>query len=254
MDKYYGFAEKLKNREKTVGTTLSLLNAPLLIPQMNREDLDFIVFDLEHGVFDAQNAQQALNVCRLMGVPTIMRVQDALYHLMAKAVDMGGDGIMVPRTESLEQIRTALDALFFAPVGRKGCGGHGQFRPGENPADFNKTRFLMPQIESRKGIDLLPAILDEYGEYINAVMIGPYDMSVMLGTPFNVRSDVMRDAIQEVFDISARYGKSCGIFCDDEELAAKYRSMGANVLWLATDKDFFLCGYRQEMDAVRELK
>lgn len=254
MNKYERLAVKLENREKVMGTTMSLLNSPLLLEQMNREDLDFVLFDAEHGVFDTQNVIGLLQVSRLMGLPAFVRVQDSEYHLIAKAIDMGADGVMVPRTETLEQLRTAVDALLFYPQGRKGCGGHGQFRPGEAFEDFGKTRFLMPQIESRQGIDMLPRMLEEYGEYISAVIIGPYDMSVMLGTPKVIGSPVMLEAIQEVFDICNRYGKSCGIFCDNEVLAQKYRDMGCNVLWVATDKDFFLRGYREEMDVVAAIR
>lgn len=254
MNKYDRLAQKFANREKIIGTTVSLLNSPLLVEYMNRADLDFILFDAEHGVFDTQNVVSCLQVCRLMGLPAFLRAQDSEYHLMAKAIDMGADGIMLPRTETLEQLRTAVDALLFAPQGRKGCGGHGQFRPGEAYDDFEKTRFLMPQIESRKGIDILPQMLECYGAYISAVMIGSYDLSIMLGTPRNIGSAIMKSAIQEIFDICNSYGKSCGIFCDNALLAQKYRDMGCNVLWLSTDKDFFMLGYRAELEAVLGLR
>lgn len=254
MDKYLRLAEKLKNREKVIGTTMIIFKNTIILEEMNRPELDFVLFDAEHGVFDTQNTVELLQVCRLMGLPTFIRAQDSEYHLIAKAIDMGADGVMLPRTESLEQLRTAVDALLFYPEGRKGSGGHAQFRKGEAYADFGKTRFLFPQIESPKGIKALPEMLEKYGQYINAVMIGPYDLSIMVGTPKNIRSPEMTEAIQKIFDISNSYGKSCGIFCDDEVLAQKYRDMGCNVLWLASDKDFYMRGYNEEMTAAINIK
>lgn len=253
MNKYVRLAEKLKGREKVIGTTMILLKNPIILECMNRNELDFVLFDAEHGVFDTQNVVELLQVCRLMELPAFLRAQDCEYHLIAKAIDMGADGVMVPRTETLEQLRTAVDALLFYPEGRKGSGGHGQFRPGEQYADFKKTRFLMPQIESPKGIEMLPKMLEEYGEYISAVMIGPYDLSIMVGTPKDIKSPEMMQAIQKIFDISNSYGKSCGIFCDNEVLAQKYRDMGCNVLWTASDKDFYLRGYNEEMDVLADI-
>ena len=122
MNKYEILAEKLKNREKVIGTTMALIRSPFLLEKMNRDDLDFILFDGEHGVFDVQSSIEMFQICRLMGLPCFLRAQDAEYHLIAKAIDMGADGIMLPRTESLEQLRTAVDALLFAPDGRKGMG------------------------------------------------------------------------------------------------------------------------------------
>ena len=254
MNKYERLAAKLANKEKVIGTTMSVLNSPLLLEAMNREDLDFVLLDGEHGVFNTENSIPMFQPARLMGLPIFFRVQDTKYHLIAKTIDMGADGIMIPRTESLEQLKAAIDALLFYPAGRKGCGGYGQWRAGEAFEDFGKTRFLMPQIESQEGIDLLPKMLETYGEYISAVMIGPYDLSVMLGTPKQIGTPVMMEAIQKIFDISNSYGKSCGIFCDNEVLAQKYRDMGCNVLWTATDKDFFMRGYREEMNAVAAIR
>ncbi len=254
MTRYEVLKEKFQKREKIIGTTMSMFNNTLILEKMNRPDLDFVLFDAEHGVFDAQNVIPALQVCRLMGLPSFVRVQDSEYFLAAKAIDMGADGIMLPRTERLEQLRTAVDALLFSPVGRKGMGGHAQFRPGEKFADFPKTRFLLPQIESPKGIENLPAMLEEFGEYIDAVMIGPYDMSAMVGTPQNITSPIMLEKIQQIFDIAKKYGKSTGIFCDDEVKAELFRKMGANVLWVATDGNFFTRGFNAIMDGTSKLK
>jgi len=254
MNKYERLAKKFAEREKVIGTTMIIFKNPLILEAMNCDELDFVLFDAEHGVFDTQNHVELLQVCRLLGLPAFVRAQDCEYHLIAKSIDMGADGVMIPRTETLEQLKTAVDALLFHPVGRKGCGGPGQFRPGEAFGDFAKTRFLLPQIESPKGIEMLPKMLEEYGEYISAVMIGPYDMSVMVGTPKDIGSPIMLESIQKVFDICNEHGKSCGIFCDNEVLAQKYRDMGCNVLWLASDKDFYMRGYREEMNVVKNIK
>ena len=85
-------------------------------------------------------------------------------------------------------------------------------------------------------------------------MIGPYDLSIMVGTPKDIKNPEMIAAIQKIFDISNFYGKSCGIFCDNEVLAQKYRDMGCNVLWTGTDKDFFMRGYNTEMDVLKKIK
>lgn len=254
MNKYDLLEYKLKERKKVLGTTMSMINSPLIIEKMNRDDLDFILFDAEHGVFNNENLIPALQVCRLMGLPSFVRIPDCKYHLIARAIDLGADGIMLPRTESLEQVKEAIESLRFAPKGRTGCGGHGQFKKGEGYEGFQKSRYLFVQIESQPGIDILPEIIETYGDEISGIIIGPYDMAVMLGTPFNIKSDVMQVAIQKVFDICNERNMSCGIFCDDEILSRKYRDMGANVLWACTDNVFFLRGYNQVFDALAEME
>ena len=254
MNKYEILKQKLKDRKKVLGTTMSMINSPILIEKMNRDDLDFILFDAEHGIFNNENLIPALQVCRLMGLPSFVRIPDCKYHLIARAIDLGADGIMLPRTESLEQVKEAIESLRFAPIGRTGCGGHGQFKKGEGYDEFQKSRYLFVQIESQPGIDLLPEIIETYGDEIDGIIIGPYDMSVMLGTPFQIRSDVMVNAVQKVFDICNEHEMSCGIFCDDEVLSKAYREMGANVLWACTDSVFFFRGYNEIFNALSEME
>ena len=139
MNKYMQLAKKFESCEKVVGTMMST-SSTLMLQALNRDELDFILFDAEHGIFDTQNVVPMLQICRLMGLPSIARAQDSAYHLIAKAIDMGADGVMIPRVETPEQLRTAVNGLLFAPDGKKGCGGHGQMRAGEIYADFAKTR------------------------------------------------------------------------------------------------------------------
>lgn len=253
MNKYEALNEKLSRCEKVVGTTMIMLDRPILIEKMLCPEIDFILMDAEHGCFDTQNAIPMLHTCRMLGVPAFMRVQDSQYHLIAKAIDMGADGVMIPRVETPDQLRTVVDAVRFGPVGRKGAGGYAQFRPGESFDEFQRGRRVFIQIESQRGIDNLPSMLEGFGEHIDAVIIGPNDMSVMLGTPFDCKSPVMERAAQRVFDISRAHGKSCGIFCNDAGDAAHYRAMGANVLWTASDLQFYCRGFAETMRELQAL-
>lgn len=248
MTKYERLSQKLANREKVIGTTMQLLTSPLLIEKMNVPDLDFLLFDGEHGVFGFENTLPLLHICRLVGLPSIVRVRDSQYQLIAKLIDLGADGIMLPRVERMEQIRTAIDALKFYPLGTKGSGGYAQMRKGESFDDFQKNgRIFFPQIESPQGIEMLPQMFETYGEYISAVIIGPYDMSVMVGTPNEIRSDIMNQQVQRIFDICQAQKKSCGIFCGTPDDAAYYRAMGANVLWTGADIMFYMQGFTETM-------
>lgn len=254
MNKYETLTLKLKNREKIFGTTMQIITSPVVVEKMNVPELDFLLFDCEHGIFGFENTLPLLQICRLLGLPSFVRVRDSQYNLISKLIDLGADGIMLPRTESLEQIQEAIDSLKFYPLGRKGSGGYAQMRKGETFDSFQDDgRFFFPQIESPKGIELLPEMLEKYGKYIHAVMIGPYDLSVMSGTPNETRSDVMNKNIQKIFDISREYGKSCGIFCNDADDALYYRNMGANVLWTASDNQFYMRGFNETVSELNNI-
>ena len=245
--------KKLAARERVNGTTITFFDEPMLIERMRRDDLDFLVFDTEHGRFNPENLRFHLYVCRTLDIPSIVRVTDTEYHLISKTIDMGADGIMLPRVETVGQIKTALDAIFFPPVGKKGFGGYTQLKSGEGVEEYQGGRFFMPQIESPEGIKNLPAMLKEYGERISGIIIGPYDLTLMVNTPRNIFSGEMVSSIKQVFSICKDFGKSAGIYCNNAEEASAHINMGANIVWLTSDLDFFLDGYNRMFDALSEM-
>lgn len=254
MDTYQRLKKKFDEREKILLGSSMFLDSTVAVEAMARhESVDALLFDCEHGLFNAENLVPYLQIMRLLGKTSIVRIADSEYHLVARLMDLGADGVMVPRVESVEQLKRVMDGLHFPPVGKTGFGGHAQLRFGEALADYAKTRFLLPQIESPAGVENLPAMLDIYGEYISAIIIGPYDMSINNGTPGEITSSVNLASIQRTFDICKNYGKSCGIFCSSGEYAKLFRRMGANVIWLATDLAVLMRGYNETIDEAKDL-
>jgi len=245
VNKYEALSKKFKNREKIVGTDVMLITSSPMIELMAGEDyLDYILFDMEHGIFNNENIVPLLQTCRLVGMPAFVRVPDHTNFHIARALDLGADGIMLPRTESVAQVRAAVEAMRFPPVGHKGKGGYCQVRPGETLADFNRNRHLLVQIESPVGIAALPEMLALFRDEIAAIVIGPYDLSFTLGMPAQFEDPVFLRAVKEIFDICLSHEKSVGIFCDNPAHAKKYVAMGANFMWMCTDDQLVKAGMK----------
>ena len=253
MGRITNLTKKFRNRDLVFGFTTSILD-PNVLRGYARDGVDFILFDLEHGSISGEMIAPYLDICRKLDIPTIVRVQDAMYHLIAKQIDMGADGILLPRTETLEQVRTAIDAVRFPPIGRKGCGGANQWRKGESVSEFQVGRSILIQIESPKGIENLPAILSTYGNEIAAVIIGPYDMSFLSGAPLDIHGEVVTGNIMKVIEICGECKTSCGIYCDGLSLAKKWRERGMNVLWTASDVSLLASGVSSALQFAEDLK
>ncbi len=245
MNKYERLKENFKSRGKIVGTNVMLIASAPMIEIMAGEDyLDYVLFDMEHGVFNNENIVSLLQVCRLCGMPAFVRVPDHTNFHIARCLDLGADGIMLPRTESVAQVKAAVESMRFPPVGHKGKGGYCQVRPGETLEDFNANRHLLVQIESPVGIAALPDMLEQYGDEIAAIVIGPYDLSFTMGMPAQFENPAFVSAVREIFDICRAHEKSVGIFCDGPAQAEKYLSMGANFMWMCTDDQVVKAGMR----------
>ncbi len=248
MNRYAQLKERLRERRTVSVSNVMLALSPFVVDALSESD--FILLDKEHGLYGTEELVPLTMRCREKGVPSIVRVEDSVYHLIAKAIDLGADGVMLPRTETVEQVRVAVDAIHFAPIGRTGFGGWGIMRPGETFEEFQRGRFFFPQIESPRGLENLPAMLDACGEYIDGVIIGPNDYSVQLGIPRQLDHPMMLENIRKVFDVCRAYGKSCGCFAADGEHVKLYAGMGANIFWVGDDSTYVRLGLRQLLDAI----
>lgn len=250
MDRYTCLRERLHTRSSVCMTNISLSLGPFIVDALDA--CDCMLLDKEHGLYDTESLVPLLMRCREKGMPAIVRVEDTLYHLIAKSLDLGADGIMLPRVETLDQVALAVAAMHFAPIGRTGYGGWGIMRAEEDFNDFNHGRFFFPQIESPTGLDILPSMLDKFGEYIDGIIIGPCDYSVMLGIPRQLDHPLLNEHIQKVFDVCAKYGKSCGCFAADGEHIRRYIGMGANIHWVADDFSYLKEGLQYYMRFIHD--
>lgn len=229
--------EKLSRREPVLATTVGNISWTGIIQKMASFPFDFVVLDEEHGTLSTESGEALLRTCRLLDLPSVVRIGDAVPHLISKTLDMGADGIMLPRTESAEAVETAVRCARYFPRGRKGCGGFSNLRAEDKGSveKYNENRLIMPQIESYEGLRALPEILRRFGDEIACIIIGPYDSSIMLGTPLDIRSEKMLAFIREVFSVCHDSGKAAGIFVDDKTMLPHYKALGADVFWTGTE-------------------
>jgi 4-hydroxy-2-oxoheptanedioate aldolase len=235
MDRLEILKKKLIGREPVLATSVSNINWSGIIQRIAKYGFDFLIFDIEHGTLSIEGVEEMLRICRLVDLPSIIRIPDAIPHFISKSIDMGADGILVPRTERIEQVETAVSFLRFSPKGKKGCGGFSLFRDKEEFADINNNRLLFLQIESNLGIENLPLFIKKFGAEISGIIIGPYDMSIISGHPLNTKCGEMMSNIKTVFKICGDFGKSAGIFVDSAEDLVFWKSAGASIFWTGSE-------------------
>ena len=254
MSKLDGLKAKLESGEVVFGSTFSDVNNPYLPRIFCSAGVDFMLFDGEHGSFMPELALDMLQQCRACGLPSIMRVQDCEYHCISKCLDMGADGILIPRTETEEQVKLAIESMRFYPRGRKGAGGMGLLRPGENCDDFNNNRLLFLQTESPCGIRNLPTLLEKYGDEVAGVIIGPSDLGIMSGEGLlAAESQKVQEEIKEVIAICKAKKKAVGMFLLVPQMR-KWIEAGMNIVWCETDTMLLRRGVMAAMDEIKDLR
>ena len=242
---------KLKNRGKIFGTTIINFKWSGIVQMMKNDVLDFILIDLEHGNFSTETAEEMFLMCNVLKIPVFARVTDKEYAYMSKVLDMGADGILVPRVESVEEAQNIIRYTRFPPKGKKGCGGFSLLRNVDGVENFNSTKVLLLQIESPQGIENLQAMLDM--KEFEGVLIGPADLSIAMGIPLQFDNPALKDAIMKILNICQLNNISCGIFCDSAEDIEYWRKAGMNILWAGADIGFFKRSYDEMSELIRQI-
>lgn len=175
---------------------------------------DFAFLDLEHSGFGMETVKSAVRYFEAADLAAIVRVPSKEYHHVARACDVGAEGIMIPMVGTAAEARQIVDAMKYAPQGKRGVGtqvAHDRYRPGsvaEKFAAANRFTTLFCQIESAQGVDNADAIAAVAG--VDCLWIGHFDLSVSLGVSGQFDSAAFTQAVAKVVAAAKRRKKALG--------------------------------------------
>ncbi len=175
---------------------------------------DFVLFDMEHSGFGIETVKSAIRYLEAAELPAIVRVPSREYHHIARAADMGAEGIMLPMVGSAAEARRIVESMKYAPEGRRGVAlqvAHDRYRPGPLKAKFeaaNKRTTLFAQIETAEGVANADKIAALPG--VDCLWIGHMDLSVSLGIPGEFDNPKFEHAVAKVVAAARKHGKSLG--------------------------------------------
>ena len=186
-----GLKEMAHSRELKLGHFIVEFATPGIGQILKAAGCDFTLFDTEHSGFGFETIKSVLRYMQAADLPTIVRVPSKEYHHIARAADMGAEGIMLPMVGSAEEARHILDCMKYVPVGRRGVAlgiAHDRYLPGptmEKLAEANRRTTLFAQIETREGVD--NADFDRRGRWRRLPLGRPFRPELLARHPGAVR-------------------------------------------------------------------
>jgi 2-dehydro-3-deoxyglucarate aldolase/4-hydroxy-2-oxoheptanedioate aldolase len=149
----------------------------------------------------------------------MVRVPATEYHFIARVLDTGAMGVMVPMVESAEQAAAIVAAAKYPPVGRRGAAfgvAHDDYTGGdvaEKMRSANAETLLIAQIETAAGVRHADAIAAVPG--IDVLWVGHFDLTNSLGIPGQFDHPAFRDALGQVLGACRRHDKVPGFMAGD---------------------------------------
>jgi 4-hydroxy-2-oxoheptanedioate aldolase len=207
-----------KLREKAgggwaLGTFLIELPSASALTAIALAGFDFVVLDMEHSAVGFSTLESLILASNAAGLATLVRTWGRDVGLIGKVLDMGAHGIMAPHVDTPEHAREIVAQARFAPRGRRGFSPLTKYDALEQPLrDLSASTYVVLQIEGHEALSRVTEIASVPG--IDAVFVGPYDLSLSLGLPPGsaqvfAAAKSMADAVPN--------GVHLGIYIDDPE-------------------------------------
>jgi 2-dehydro-3-deoxyglucarate aldolase len=229
------FRARLKKRELLLGTMLTLPSGAVA-EILAGLGFDWLFVDGEHGPLETRELAEILQAVAGR-CACLVRVPEGAEVPIKKALDLGADGVIVPQVNTAEQAAAVVRFARYAPEGTRGVGlarahGYGQ-RFGEYLAAANREVAVVVQAEHASAVDNIEAIVAVPG--VDAVLLGPYDLSASLGKMGQVDDPLVVNAIRRVTDACRAAEMPLGYFGVTAAAVAPYVAEGYTLLVAGVD-------------------
>lgn len=249
--------EKLRREGRAFGPMIFEFFTPGMPAIAAAAGADFVLFDMEHTGLGFETFKHMVAGCRGLGIAPLVRVPASEYHFIARALDMGAHGVMLPMVESREQAERIVAAAHYPPHGRRGAAfgvAHDDFLPGTPAQKMQAARdrtLVIVQIETEKGLSNVEEIAATPG--VDIVWVGHFDLTNFLGIPGQFEHPDYLAAIRRVVAAAHANDKPAGFMVADAEWARTYWDHGFRILAFALDHMLFQNALKAGMDALKEL-
>jgi 2-keto-3-deoxy-L-rhamnonate aldolase RhmA len=253
--------EELKQRTRAggvvYGTMLSTARNPRWAATIAAFGLDYVIIDTEHSPQGRSDVANLLAALAGTGTVPIVRIPIPDSHYVTMALDAGAQGILAPYCETVEQVKEVVAAAKWRPL--KGdlvtaVVDHGKF-PSEMSREYLEKRsrntVCIIGIESVPAIERLDAILGVEG--IDAIFVGPNDLSISLGVPDQMDHPDYEAALRRILSICKAHGVPTLIHHQTVELTTKWLREGARFVLHSSDTRAMHAGVRAYFTPIREV-
>ncbi|MBM3375860.1 MAG: aldolase [Betaproteobacteria bacterium] len=231
--------EPLLQGETLVGAMTFEFFSPGMSAILANSGCRFVFYDMEHTGLGFETLKWLFATCRGLPIEPMVRVPRGEYTWLARSLDLGARGVMIPMVESADQARSIVQACRYPPAGRRGAGfGLAQcdYRGGDvgqKILSYNERTLIVAQIETERGLAEVDAIAAVDG--IDVLWVGHFDLSNFMGLPAQFEHPDFKQAMQHVAHVARRHGKAAGFLATDSGWVDRARAMGYTMLAIGTD-------------------
>ena len=203
--------EKLKLDEVSIGSWMQI-NSADVAEIMGKGSFDWVAVDMEHGSISHSDLPNIFRALELGNTLPLARIAEGTLSNCKQALDAGAGGLIAPMIMNADHLEQIISWCCWPPKGTRGVGYSRANLFGKHFNDYkheSQSPFIVAQIEHIKAIDNLEAILKVPG--LDAIIIGPYDISASMGITGEFDSPYYIEAIQQILELAKKENIPAGI-------------------------------------------
>ena len=239
------FRQRLQAGEVLLSTLVSL-PSPEITELLSKLNFDWLFIDGEHGAFSTLEMQRMLQAT-LDHFPCLIRVASNDVVAIKRALDIGAAGIIVPQVHSAEEAQAAVRAAKYPVMGNRGVGLARAHEYGMSFTEYLSTAdndtCVVIQAETPGAISDIEKIVKIEG--VDAILVGPYDLSANLGYTGEIEHPEVIAAIEKVTNACKQANVRLGYFGVNASAVLPYKEKGFTLLTIGVDSLFVLNGAQQ---------
>ncbi len=247
--------EKLAKGGTVFGCGLQVYPSAEIARTFAAAGFDYVFIDMEHGTFNLETAHGMIRAALDTGITPIVRVAELAYSLVARLLDGGAQGIILPRVEDPRVLEEALAWMRFPPVGKRGYGvnptmvGYEARTFAEIIEHQNSNTLAVVQFETVTAMERADELLSVAG--MDIAMVGPADLSISLGSPGQFDHPLLIATVERLISKCVAHGVVPGIQTRSLAMSKFWAGRGMRFVGTSGEHGLLLEKARETVAALR---
>jgi len=231
--------EKIKSLEPIICAFMRIPN-PMVAEIMGVCGVELIVIDCEHFYYNVETIANTIRAAELYETSCLVRIGEPNRGTICNMLDMGAAGILLTNVENVEDVKKAVDAVKYYPVGHRGvstdsrgCRYGKLVDPVMHSKYYNDNTIIAVVIETKGAVEEIDKILDI--KEIDIVSVGEADLSYVYGHPGEVDHPELIRLKSKIYEKISASGKVALDKITTPETAGQAFKEGKRCFYITSD-------------------
>jgi len=248
--------QRATSGEQVLGAMVFEFFSPGMAQLLVHAGCEYVLYDMEHTGASFETIKEQVAYCRGLPISPMVRVPRGEYHFLARALDIGCQGVMVPMVNSADEARAIAASTHYPPTGRRGAAfgfAHDDYAPGDPLSKMKNAdarNLIIAQIETEHGLEAVEEIAAVEG--IDVLWVGHFDLTNFLGIPGEFDNPRYTNALRRIVTAGRKHNKGLGFLAFDGTWAKQYKELGFNMLATGPDHTMLMASVKSVLQSVQE--